>query len=477
MGPGMTNALLAELVADVPVRVAKASSAVPLGGDAAEERVREIVVTLREDPDFAALWDHITSLRDESQSGYDWAIGVMCRFLANEEIVALMKANRAEHSAHGCDDPKLKRNEYYEQTIANLRAEYPEDDSAVISGPQRDEHGVDDTRSDTEPSRQNPENSRRALEQLQKAKERRQPRAQLTDTGNAERFAEDHHDELLFVPGVDWHQWDGTRWAPDKDRGAAIQAAMRTARGIRDEARAIEDGELAKKVFSHATNSEHRARLEAIVKLAQSDPGLQVMLEELDSNPDLLNVANGTLDLRTGQLRAHDPADRITKLIPIAYDPEARCPAFERFLAEVLDDDPELIAFVQRLIGQALTGHACAYFLLLNGNGCNGKSTLVDLLAELLGDYAVNADPATFTTASLGRAARSDLARLRGARFVRAAELEHDAVLAEVTVKQLTGNDHGAITARFNYQDEIEFKPALTPMLTVNRLPRVQGGL
>ena len=250
-------------------------------------------------------------------------------------------------------------------------------------------------------------------------------RAPLTDLGNAERYAEDHRGRLMFVPGLGWHGWDGKRWAPDQGRGIAIAAAKRTARLIRQEADRLE-GDDAKQVFAHAIRTEKRERLAAMVKLAESDPQLLAIAEQLDADPYLLNVENGTLDLRTGTLRAHDPADRITKLAPVAYDPAARDERWDGFVCEVCGGDTELAAFLKRACGYTLTGDTGEEVLFFpHGPGATGKSTRsYDALSATLGDYATSAEFETFLTQGTARGPRDGVAQLAGARLVTSVEVE-----------------------------------------------------
>lgn len=298
------------------------------------------------------------------------------------------------------------------------------------------------------------------------------PRHELTDVGNGKRFAEDHAGNVRSVPGLGWIDYDGRRWRRDDD-GAAVERGKTSAAGIREEARNLEDGDLAKKVFAHAVRSESRPRIEAMLKMAESERSLIARVEELDSDPFALNVLNGTLDLRTGELRPHRREDLITKLAPVVFDPDALCLRWLAFLEEVLDRDHELIAWLQRAVGYSLTGDTREQCMVITeGPGANGKSTFLETVASLAGEYGATADASTFMAARAG-STRTDLARLRGRRFVRAAEVEDDARFAEVLVKQLTGGD--TVTARFLYRDEFEFTPAFKLWIAANSLPEIRG--
>lgn len=292
-----------------------------------------------------------------------------------------------------------------------------------------------------------------------------------TDMGNAARFALDHQHTLRYVPGLDWHHWDGTRWARDRD-GAAIRLAQETVRAIRDEARDLEE-EAAERRFKHAIASEKLPRLEAMVKLARSDTRLVALTDEFDTDPWALNLPNGTLDLRTGELRPHDRDQLLTKLAPVDYDPDAQAPRWQQFLQTAVGTDPEVIDYLQRAAGYSLTGDTREQCLFIpEGPGANGKSTFVETLTTLLGDYSAHADASTFMVGR-ARAARSDVARLRGARLVAASEVEDDAQFAEVLVKQMTGGDK--LVAAHLYHDEFEFRPQFKVWITANQPPQIRG--
>jgi len=301
-----------------------------------------------------------------------------------------------------------------------------------------------------------------------------QPRAPLTDYGNAERLAEDHAEALRFVPGPGWISWDRRRWAPDSGGGAPMRAAKATARLIRDEARELDDEELAKKVFGHAVKSESHPRLVAALKLAESEESLIARVEELDSDPWAFNVWNGTIDLETGELRPHDRADLITKLSPVEHDPAAKCPRWDAFLRDVFSGDEELIHEVQKMTGYTLVGVTTEQLLLFAyGHGGNGKSTFMTVLRALFGEYGEVAPVGTLM-AKRADAIPNDLAKLRGARLVTTAETGQDQHLDEVLIKEATGGD--PLAARFLHKEWFTYKPSFTIWMAGNHRPRVRGG-
>jgi putative DNA primase/helicase len=291
-----------------------------------------------------------------------------------------------------------------------------------------------------------------------------------TDLGNAERFVDTHRDRVLWCPTRKAYLcWDGKRYAWD-ERGEAVKLAHLTARGIFHEAADAESEEEQKAITKWALASQNESRINAM--LSQARPYLAVGMEELDRDPWLVNCQNGTLDLRTGRLKDHDPTDRITKIVPEDYDPDASCPRFKRFLKEALVDNA-LINFVKRYSGYTLTGITRERLLaILYGLGKNGKTTLVELLHEVLGDYARNTDVETLLIKKY-QGVGNDVAALKGARFVSAAEVEKGRRLAESKVKQLTGRD--TVTARFLFGENFDFRPEFKLWLSTNNKPVIQG--
>src|SRR5215218_1515210 len=292
----------------------------------------------------------------------------------------------------------------------------------------------------------------------------------LTDLGNAERFIDTYRDVVLWCPARKaWLIWDGSRWAWD-ERGAVRKLAHQASRSIYKDAVHEPDEAKQREIAKFARASQNESRIGAMLNEAR--PYLAVGMDELDADPWLINCQNGTLDLRTGKLKAHDPADRITKIVPVDYDPEASCPRFLRFLNETLVDEA-VIKFVKRYSGYTLTGITRERLLaILYGFGKNGKTTLSELLHEVLGDYARNTDVETLLIKKY-QGVGNDVAALKGARFVSAAEVEKGRRLAESNVKQLTGRD--TVTARFLFGENFDFKPEFKLWLSTNNKPVIQG--
>jgi putative DNA primase/helicase len=246
----------------------------------------------------------------------------------------------------------------------------------------------------------------------------------LSDLGNARRLARVCGDDIRYVPAwKKWLLWDGTRWQVD-ELDSIARFAKSVVAAIYAEAGYEQDEPRRRALSKHALQSESVRGLRGMMTLAQSEPGIPIAPEQLDGDPWLLNCANGTLELKRGALRPHQRADLITKIIPLAYDPAATCPTWLAFLDRILGGRENLIRFVQRAIGYALTGLTTEQVLfILWGAGANGKSTFIVALTRILAAYAATMDASTLLARKgEGMAAQNDLATLAGIRFAAAME-------------------------------------------------------
>ena len=294
-----------------------------------------------------------------------------------------------------------------------------------------------------------------------------------TDLGNAERLVAYHGEDLRYAPGLGWLIWDGRRFGRDTN-GAVMRRAIKTVRSIYAEAQAAEDADERKKLANWAAGSEAERRLRAAVSLAEVHDAVVVHPSALDADPYLLNVANGTLDLRTGGLREHRRSDLLTKLAPVDHDAGAEGDEWGRFLARVTDCDIELHDFLQRAVGYTLSGETCEEVLFFaHGAEATGKSTFIEAIKAMLGDYAATADFETFLARRGDGGVCSDIARLAGGRMVVGLEVDEGKRLAEGLIKQLTGRD--TVTARFMYGEFFEFSPRFKLWLAANHRPSVSA--
>lgn len=297
-----------------------------------------------------------------------------------------------------------------------------------------------------------------------------------TDLGNGERLAYLFGDRMRWCPTIGWLVWDGRRWTEDSSE-MVYRYVARMIRSLYAAAAMIEDDDRRTSLAKHAVKSERGRGMALALERAyrgQEVRDLVVHADQLDADPDLLNVGNGTVHLPTGKLRPHDPADLITKLAPAEYDPVALAPTWRAFQERISDGDEDLIAFKRRAYGYTATGHNREQALLIaHGTGANGKSTELEVIAEALGDYATTAAFDTFANARDDKTRRNGLARLMGARYVRAVESDAGVRLSEGTVKTVTGGE--AIVAERKGRDPFEYRPHFTLWLASNHKPQTRG--
>ncbi len=294
----------------------------------------------------------------------------------------------------------------------------------------------------------------------------------LTDLGNAERLVALYGRDLAYC--FAWHRWlvwTGRHWSID-ETGEASRRAKSAVRELVGLTAKLDDDTRRRALLGHALRSESEARIRAALTLAASEPGVPVIPDDLDRDPFLFACENGTIDLRSGELLEHRRDDRITKLSPVSYDEAAMCPTWLSFLERVFDGDEALGRFLRRAVGYSLSGDTSAQVLfLLHGRGANGKSTAIETLRALLGDYGQQTPAETFLERR--DSIPNDVARLRGARLVAAVETPESRRLNEVMVKRMTGGD--TMAARFMRGEWFEFRPLFKVWLATNHLPVVRG--
>lgn len=293
----------------------------------------------------------------------------------------------------------------------------------------------------------------------------------LSETGLAERFARDHGQAVRWCET--WKKWlvyTETHWQIDASQHVRTRAKQ-VVRSLYTEATAATDSDTRKELGKFALRSEAEKVRRALLELAKSEDPIPALPTQFDSDHStwLLNVSNGTIDLKTGTLRAHDPADYLTKCIPIVYDPKAVCPTWETFLTTTMDGKEDVINFLWKAIGYSLTGDTteqCLFFC--HGAGSNGKSTFLNILRAVVGTYGKQTAFSTFLHHDR-ETVRNDLADLAGTRLVVASEIEEGKRLNAVVVKTLTGDD--PIKARFLFAEYFEFSPHMKIWLGMNHKP------
>lgn len=285
----------------------------------------------------------------------------------------------------------------------------------------------------------------------------------------AERLVERASQSLRYVHGIGWYCWDGARWARDLN-GTATRAAIDTIKAAFADLPGL-GRDAQDDLLRDIRRAESATGIDGVLRLASSLLPLAVSVDQLDRDPYLLNVANGTLDLRTGELRPHNPDDLCTKVAGTGYDPNARSEVFDTFLEQVMPDE-QMRGYLSRVFGHALEGRVTEHLLPIgSGTGSNGKSTLVNVVMAALGDYAIAAEPDLLI--DKGNAHPTGQADLLGVRLAVCSESDQGRRLAAATVKRLTGGDR--MRARRMRQDYIEWDPSHSIFMLTNHKPLVAG--
>lgn len=351
------------------------------------------------------------------------------------------------------------------------------------------------------------------------------------DTDNGKRLIDHFGHEWLHVRDIGNHGWVGTHWDMDGGEDHVKRLAQQIGPLVKQESRFIDFTDAEKEVLERAGVVEKKApgersaedkaaldqadtakdrvykmrvsrykfgiscgnlaRTKAMVE--QGTPHKTVSIDDMDKDPNLFNVQNGTLcfskdeDMDSGEgadrryigrvkLKPHDALDNISKVAPVAFDPNAKCPKFSASL-ERFQPDPAMRTYLQVYFGYCLFGHSGEQVFLYNyGSGANFKSTLVETIARLFGNYARSVPPESITGQGQRRGdqASPDIARLADVRLVYVEELPKDEPLKENLVKALTGG--GKMTARHLQKGFFEFQPIFAPVMTGNHMPNITGG-
>jgi len=284
----------------------------------------------------------------------------------------------------------------------------------------------------------------------------------LTDLGNAERIAYEYGHVIRYIPSVGWYIWNGKYWEYD-EKGKLHRIVVKVVRKL-----GKSEDEIEQKWARHC--EKHNVRESAIKDLKILVPGDR---SDFDQHKYLLNVTNGVVDLKTGKLQPHDRELKLTKITNISYEENAKCPNWLAFLDQIFMGDKELAEYMQRLIGYSLTGDISEQIMMfLVGGGSNGKSTFINTIKDLVGEYGKQAKSDTFIKKK-ETGANNDIARLVGSRFVSAIESEEGEKLSESFVKQITGGE--PVLARFLRQEYFEYIPEFKVFFTTNHKPIIGG--
>jgi putative DNA primase/helicase len=298
-----------------------------------------------------------------------------------------------------------------------------------------------------------------------------------SDQYNAELLVRHHGKDMHWCEAWNsWLVWDERRWVID-ETGQVMRWAKATVKGLGAKLAKMDGQANAGELLTHIKRSLSTHSLEAMVKSARSEPGIAVTPEMFDRDPWAFNVSNGSIDLKTGALRPHQREDLFTKMSPVAYKDTANCPLWLKFLGEIYDGDHELIQFIQKASGYTLTGSTREQVLFIcHGAGCNGKSTQIRIMKELLGEYALKTNIRAFTEATSQRQPSSVeyyIAKLHNVRLAYASEGDEGAKFSEGLIKDATGGE--PITGRHPYGRPFSFQPLFKLWFGTNHEPHISG--
>lgn len=299
------------------------------------------------------------------------------------------------------------------------------------------------------------------------------------DMGNAERFVDLFGENVRYCyTEKKWYFYNSMRWSID-NLGVILRMADKCVEAMKAEAKlylqADEEsgGDMAKAFEKHMKSSRSNKSKKAM--LNEIEHHLPILPIQMDRYKMALNTPSGIINLKNGDVKAHNPEYYFTKITSVDCAEAADCPRWLAFLDDIFAGDKDLIRYIQKAVGYSLTGSTaeqCAFFLY--GTGRNGKSTFIDVIRDVFGDYAANIQPETIMVkSSQSNAINSDIARLKGARLVTSVEPNEGVRLNEGLLKQLTGDD--TVTARKLYSEEFEFKPEFKLWMATNHKPIIRG--
>jgi putative DNA primase/helicase len=284
----------------------------------------------------------------------------------------------------------------------------------------------------------------------------------LDETGNAMRLARSVEDKFRYVLEQNkWMTWNGTRWEIDNTNALGRAWISCTEQMLKS------DNETERK---WASASRSHARIVSAGNVMKMLPGITVAAGTFDPNRHMLNLANGVLDLQDGVLRPHDKSYLMTRTFNASFNPQAQCPEFEAFMAAALPDTT-MRNYVQRALGYSLLGDADQRSIfLIHGPSGTGKSTLMETIRNVFGDYGTTAAASTLKASDRGAAPNPDVHGLRGKRFVTTSETSANALFDEDLIKRLSGRDQ--IRSRDLYESYTEWTPECALWLATNNPPK-----
>ncbi|WP_368488459.1 phage/plasmid primase, P4 family [Clostridium sp. BJN0013] len=300
----------------------------------------------------------------------------------------------------------------------------------------------------------------------------------FSDVGNAERLITMYNKIIRYKPGLKrswWFIWSGKYWQPDCV-GKIEVLARSVIKSLQQQGKELPQSteDIKKQVSKFVLRSENDNHIRAMINQARTEHN--IVLSEMNKDVYLLNLRNGTLNLKTGELQEHNRKDYITRLVNVDFKPGATCPNWVEFVDKIFMGNKELIEYIQKSIGYSMTGDAnLQCFYILHGQGSNGKGTFMKAVMTILGDYSATLKGNSLMEKIGDEGARGDLAKLEGKYFVCVNELEERKCFDEALVKSLTSGADEVVPVRRMYEEEFDLHPTFKLWMTTNKLPRIKG--
>ena len=290
----------------------------------------------------------------------------------------------------------------------------------------------------------------------------------------AKQFVAMYRKPIKYVADLDlWLEWSVTHWQPVEEVFLVNVLSNAVDRMFKKHEKIDQYETAGLKAFSRTYNKV--SGLKEVLKTLQAQHEIEILSKDLDNVPSIIGCLNGAIDLTTGDLVASTYEQYLTKSTGLIYNPEASCDVWNKTVNDIFLDDPEMISFFKTLMGYSILGHNKEHlFCFFIGSGANGKSTVVNALSNVLGDYSKSTQYSTLGTASRGSQHREDLVRLQGARMVHTSEPNADSDINEGMVKDISGGD--AVTARTAYaRKSVEITPRWLTIVPTNHTPKIKS--
>jgi len=410
----------------------------------------------------------------DSQSDADMAfVSMLCFWCGNveEQIDRIFRSSGLMRDKW---DRMTGDRTYGQITIRNAIASTSEIYTPIADSSAEDDFEDIENKTDTEQLIFEPDFTHVTLT-LEQMQPHTNPRYQRDEIGIGYAFADYYKPIARFnrERGI-WYVYDGAVWRPDENALAVAELAKKLADKLYTFALQIKDEDTRNRYIKRVQKLQLRKNRRTMIEDAKSVYPVSHRL--FDHNTDLFNCKNGTLNLTTGEFKPHDPADFLTMMSGITYDPKATCPRWEQFISEVMMNDADLALYLQKALGYALTGDTSleCLFILYGATSRNGKGTTMETFLQIVGDYGKTSNPEMLST-KFGNTNASgpseEIARLAGIRFVNISEPEKKITFNAALVKRMTGND--TLNARFLHENSFDFKPNFKIFINTNYKPSV----